>query len=1200
MALRDFNAALILEEYMKKPLLCLTLLLTLLAPFPVCSQSVLYTGNTRIDLDLGRFNDPGIAKIEVYRQPQIGSKVKIGDAINGGSGIVFYADKGLTKGQQYYYEAKVTKIDNSVEYNPIAIKRTGEVSGILVGEDETWTEETSIIDSVIVFSAKLTIAPGGNVIAAHRQFQTKINVKEFGTLTATGGSIKQVNIDCFGTFTPIKDFTFLGADVRIHNDNPVFMLNCILEEVPKSNDPVFFKPNGFSIEAHQCIVRGASELNGVALAESCIVEPYSFIYGTTMRNLKVKESGSIILQPNDVPTLCEYSRFDSCQALQLAQMSTVRHNTFTGLSTIQITAATSGFPPKEVGDIHINYNTFSRIGGDVGLISNIDADTIDARMNYWGAPTGPDQEQRNYKLWLDPYLRVPYPNPSYWLEIQPDKMSIVANDVDRVTFTGRLFEVLSGNPVSDSIVSYSAYTQGDTVVKGTAKSGPNGEVEFFIKLPAKYSSASVVLVRVSSMQGIFFSYWLNVGIATGPDLSVDDFQIIQVQADASGIIAEKPFAVKANISSTEAVPKHFQIGLKINGTIYTTFSRFAKSNIDDTFALKVLEDSLTISNPNGEALTVMFFPNVTTLPPGNHTIEVTIDPPELSGQYGNILESNEQNNTLTKQITAKKSYWGNEKNEPNFSVLFQPFEYPSSLLLRLNMWADSAIELIKKTFPMKSNQMSATKATDVLTTSQYLTTEPLADSTFENYIMKAYRLLRKQKPNYDRYVFSVPGDWFFTRVDPFDFDKTLCTSFSWSGIPDLVVARVHHFRSPVHELGHSFGLRRSDQGNDEEYVLYNVGKQVIDGVDFSRRGLKQYSIQDSTGHSQDVYCFMSGSYINFGREYWICDEDYSQLYAGFSSAMKAKDQWAKTAAQDAMIVTGRVDTAKTMEFGVWDKISNATISPSADSVGAKYMFKMLDASNNVLARYYYNPTFTSVSLDEGITPNPIVRWEYFAFVVPFPAATKQVSVEHQGQEITSRTVTANAPTAQIVFPPKDKVIADDASFLWQGNDADGGTLFYTLSISKDDGNTWQMLLMDVTETDYAFKITKFPNGNTYKIKVDVSDGILSSTVISDRFSIDNTVGVDPLAAASSVKLYPTFPNPFSNASLVQYEVSQAQHLTIEVTDVLGRVIETLVDENVDAGMHRLRLSSPLLRSGVYVLRLRTPHQTEMQKIIVSK
>ncbi len=78
----------------------------------------------------------------------------------------------------------------------------------------------------------------------------------------------------------------------------------------------------------------------------------------------------------------------------------------------------------------------------------------------------------------------------------------------------------------------------------------------------------------------------------------------------------------------------------------------------------------------------------------------------------------------------------------------------------------------------------------------------------------------------------------------------------------------------------------------------------------------------------------------------------------------------------------------------------------------------------------------------------------------------------------------------------------------------------------------------------------------------------------------------------------SYPNPVQKQATVQYTLPEAGEVSLEVYDLLGRRVATLVKGSKQAGRHQVRLRGGDLPSGVYFGRLEAGSQTVTQKITV--
>lgn len=79
-----------------------------------------------------------------------------------------------------------------------------------------------------------------------------------------------------------------------------------------------------------------------------------------------------------------------------------------------------------------------------------------------------------------------------------------------------------------------------------------------------------------------------------------------------------------------------------------------------------------------------------------------------------------------------------------------------------------------------------------------------------------------------------------------------------------------------------------------------------------------------------------------------------------------------------------------------------------------------------------------------------------------------------------------------------------------------------------------------------------------------------------------------------------YPNPFNPSTKIRYSVPQSSQVVIKVFDILGREIETLVNEEKLAGEYEIEFNASELGSGVYFYKLQAGSFVETKKMILLK
>jgi hypothetical protein len=83
-------------------------------------------------------------------------------------------------------------------------------------------------------------------------------------------------------------------------------------------------------------------------------------------------------------------------------------------------------------------------------------------------------------------------------------------------------------------------------------------------------------------------------------------------------------------------------------------------------------------------------------------------------------------------------------------------------------------------------------------------------------------------------------------------------------------------------------------------------------------------------------------------------------------------------------------------------------------------------------------------------------------------------------------------------------------------------------------------------------------------------------------------------------LQQNFPNPFNPATTIRYIIPAAGHVRLDVFNVIGQLVATLVDGRQEAGTHREQFDARGVASGVYFYRLAWEGAVAVQKMVVLK
>jgi poly(3-hydroxybutyrate) depolymerase len=139
--------------------------------------------------------------------------------------------------------------------------------------------------------------------------------------------------------------------------------------------------------------------------------------------------------------------------------------------------------------------------------------------------------------------------------------------------------------------------------------------------------------------------------------------------------------------------------------------------------------------------------------------------------------------------------------------------------------------------------------------------------------------------------------------------------------------------------------------------------------------------------------------------------------------------------------------------------------------------------------------------------------------------------------------------------------------------------------------------------------TEYPNGGHVIWAESYDYPKLFPWVFSQTKS--NTVKIDSeRSVIKSYDLKQNYPNPFNPTTIIQYAISSRQFVSLKLYDVLGNEIETLVNEEKEAGSHSVEFSArggsayggnaSDLPSGVYFYKLTAGNFISTRKMLLLK
>jgi len=127
--------------------------------------------------------------------------------------------------------------------------------------------------------------------------------------------------------------------------------------------------------------------------------------------------------------------------------------------------------------------------------------------------------------------------------------------------------------------------------------------------------------------------------------------------------------------------------------------------------------------------------------------------------------------------------------------------------------------------------------------------------------------------------------------------------------------------------------------------------------------------------------------------------------------------------------------------------------------------------------------------------------------------------------------------------------------------------------------------------DYTFYDSESPNGMVkYRLKQIDTDGTFE---YSEEIEIE-------VESTIENKLVGNYPNPFNPTTKIRFDLAREGDVAIVVYNVIGEVVEKLVDHKMVAGRHQVEFDASHLSSGIYFYRLNAGTFVDVKKMMIIK
>ena len=146
-------------------------------------------------------------------------------------------------------------------------------------------------------------------------------------------------------------------------------------------------------------------------------------------------------------------------------------------------------------------------------------------------------------------------------------------------------------------------------------------------------------------------------------------------------------------------------------------------------------------------------------------------------------------------------------------------------------------------------------------------------------------------------------------------------------------------------------------------------------------------------------------------------------------------------------------------------------------------------------------------------------------------------------------------------------------------------------------------IIDITDpTSPIFKAGYQTPGISFGVFADNNNHIF----MADRYSLQILRFIPPTdveevnSLPHEFTLSQNYPNPFNASTQITFSLPEPQEVALTVYNLLGRKVETLLDDYQPAGVHHITFDASDLASGIYFYRIQAGETVESKRMVLLK
>ena len=195
--------------------------------------------------------------------------------------------------------------------------------------------------------------------------------------------------------------------------------------------------------------------------------------------------------------------------------------------------------------------------------------------------------------------------------------------------------------------------------------------------------------------------------------------------------------------------------------------------------------------------------------------------------------------------------------------------------------------------------------------------------------------------------------------------------------------------------------------------------------------------------------------------------------------------------------------------------------------------------------------------------------------------------------------------SEVVITWEEAASSDALTYTWHADSVGGDFSDPLLSIPSDDDGAETSLTLTFQTIDTALSALGVEEGETadliWTVTAESGETVRFANEPFD-LSITRNLGVSNEFTENPTEfsLSQNYPNPFNPTSTIEFTLPAATDVRLEVYNINGQLVSTLVDSRMNEGQHSVVFDASNLASGVYLYRIRAGNFMETKQMTLIK